>query len=776
MDTTDQHLENRSSLEAEIDRLQQELSQNRQQFQAAFLNMPFGFVWLKLVWDKANGHADGEIIFANESFQRLINLHPDQLSGKRMTDLWPELSDRFSALFNQVTGTGLAAEQELQVQAAGKYFNLTGYQIQQGQIALTFCDITDKKREEDQLQLQKEFYEKVLETVHEGIWVADKDDIIFFANRGLTEITGAPKEHILRKNVLTGFRPETTREFREPFLQAKSSLQTLPYEVKLKNLAGRDAVHAGWLIPMVKNDLYDGMICSILDVTEQRKTRELIKENEQRLRNIIEHSTNAFYSHTPDHVLTYVSPQIKRILGYEPQEAPMRWMEQLTDHPINRIGFELCNKAIETGVAQEPYELELIHRNGSKVRVEVRETPVVENGKTTAIVGSLTDITRHTEVSRELTESRQGMLNLIDRSPVPIAINSLDGKIEYLNGEFINTFGYTLKDIPTLDHWWPLAYPNKIYRESLKKEWLEKIKNDRHNPDYPGAEVAITCKDGSTKFIQIMWSRVVNKLVLIFNDLTRHKMLEDQIIRKNKELEKAKMKAEESDALKSAFLANMSHEIRTPMNSIIGFSSLLAEDEVTEDKRKKYISFIQLSGEHLLRLIDDIIDVAKIESNQLKLQKSHVELRPLLESIYEHHLQSKLLAQKPNLAFGLDMKNLELMEQIYTDPVRLKQVFDNLITNAIKNTYEGRVDFGVHQITKSKITFYVSDTGIGIPPRFQETIFNRFLQIESKIPKQGTGLGLSIIKGILTLLHGRVWFDSEENKGSCFYFCLPVNG
>ena len=634
--------------------------------------------------------------------------------------------------------------------------------------------INQLKQQLSAYQKHKDFSEQLLEIIHEGIWVADKANIIYFTNRALTTITSIPQEQILHKNALTDFYTETIHEFEGFFKEAQNSLKEQSYEVKLRNQSGKDVTYAGWLIPIIKDNTYDGMICSVRDITRQREARDLIRENEQRLRNIIEHSTNVFYSHTPDHILTYLSPQIEQILGYKPEEALMRWTDLTTSNPINQEGYRICSEAIKTGLPQRPYELELKHKNGSPVRVEVRETPVVENGQTTAIVGSLTDITVHVETTRKLTDSLQGMFNLIDRSPIPIAVNTLDGKIEYLNNQFIRTFGYTPEDIPTLEEWWTLAYPNKIYREITRKEWLQSIQNEQHDPRETETEVSVTCKDGSTKFIQILWNRVGNKIVLILNDLTPRKRMEEQILLQNKELVKARQKAEESDALKSAFLANMSHEIRTPMNSIVGFSSLLADDGMTEETRKKYISFIQISSDHLLRLIDDIIDVAKIESNQLKIQKSQVALRPLLENIYEHYAQSKLLGHKPGIQFRLDLKNLELLEQITTDPFRLKQVFDNLITNAIKNTYEGRIDFGVHQITKSKITFYVSDTGIGIPQNFKEKIFTRFLQVESKIPKQGTGLGLSIIKGILTLLHGRIWLESEENKGSCFYFCLPA--
>jgi len=405
------------------------------------------------------------------------------------------------------------------------------------------------------------------------------------------------------------------------------------------------------------------------------------------------------------------------------------------------------------------------------------------------VVGALIDITEQKKIAAQLLANQKGFRNLIDESPTAIAVNSKQGDIEYVNYEFTKTFGYTLDDIPHTEKWFVLAYPDEKYRDEVTQRWKTDLERRlRHGAPKTPFEVNIACKDGSVKFVQIMWSFVGEKLVLIFYDLTKHKKLEEQIIYKNdelqnalnelkkinEELEKATQKAKESDQLKSAFLANMSHEIRTPMNSIIGFSSLLSLPGTNAEKRKRYTEFIQKSGKHLLRIIDDIIDVAKIESNQLKISKSFFSVVPFLESTYDFHRQDPILISSQDVQFLLDTKLVPGTIIIFTDPTRLKQVFDNLLTNSIKNTSTGFIKFGIHQIEENHITFYVADTGIGIPEKFKESVFMRFTQAETKTIKSGTGLGLSIIKGITQLLDGEIWFESTENVGTTFYVKFPI--
>ncbi|MGQ8337244.1 PAS domain S-box protein [Sunxiuqinia sp. A32] len=773
--------------EKEFVRLKSELETYKRDLQMLTQEMTAGYAYHKMIYDETGQPIDYIFLDVNAAFEKLTGLKKTKIKGKSVREVLPGVEDYWIKKYGDVAKTGLPLEYENYSAEIGKYFLVNAFSSKKGYFSVTFVDSTASHITEDKFKKNKNFFKDLIETVKEGVWVSDKNDIIHYVNTGMTAITGAAKSEMMGKSVLKDFSEETIKEFKEFYIKAKEELKPIEYEAKVKTLSNRYTYQSGWLIPITRSGKFDGMICSILDITEQKENREIIKKREEQLSNIIDHSTNAFYSHTPDHVITYFSPQIEKIIGYKPEEALVKWTSLASDNPINEKGLLLTNKAIETGEVQEPYEVELIHKNGALVRVEVREAPVVKEGKTVAIVGSLTDITERTRIADELKISQEGLRNLVDNSPVAIAINDQHGKIEYLNKEFVRAFGYTTDDIKHVEDWWLLAYPDPGYRQEVTKRWKEELKKVSIE-DYSQKpfEVTITCKNNQRKFVQIQWSQIGDDLLLILNNLTEQKILQTQLVesnlelkatlsklrKANTELKLAKQKAEESDHLKSAFLANMSHEIRTPMNSIIGFSSLLTDQDLTESKRERFSDLIQVAGQHLLRIIDDIIDISKIESNQLKIEKVKINVFSFLEEVYNYHDESKLRNKNPELKFNLIQDIIYKNIHMLSDQIRLKQLFDNLITNAFKNTIEGKVEFGIKEVDEAnhKIIFFVKDTGVGIPKKYCDLIFNRFLQVENQLPKHGTGLGLSITKGIIDLLDGKIWFKTKEQIGTTFYF------
>lgn len=244
---------------------------------------------------------------------------------------------------------------------------------------------------------------------------------------------------------------------------------------------------------------------------------------------------------------------------------------------------------------------------------------------------------------------------------------------------------------------------------------------------------------------------------------------------KTKELEIAKNKAEESDKLKSAFLMNLSHEIRTPMNAILGFSDLLSHQNLSEADRKEYIKVIQQSGKNLLEIIDDLVEMSKIDSQIIKPNLQAFDLDELVHQLFNSY---EKLYSNDKVAFKLNRPSQKISHNIISDKVKLGEVITNLLNNAYKFTEEGFIilDYTLDEKNKS-ITFSVKDSGIGIPTDFQENVFKRFSKINSKeiSANEGLGLGLAISKAYVEMLGGQISFNSQEGIGSTFYFSIPLN-
>lgn len=242
----------------------------------------------------------------------------------------------------------------------------------------------------------------------------------------------------------------------------------------------------------------------------------------------------------------------------------------------------------------------------------------------------------------------------------------------------------------------------------------------------------------------------------------------------------AKEKAEESDRLKSAFLANMSHEIRTPMNAIIGFSECLARPDLSVDKRERYSRIVKERSYDLLRIVEDVLDISRIEVGQLKIIETEVSLQKLLNDLFlEYNQKISENATKSTVQLKLCIPDQLGKLKFISDSQRLRQIITNLLDNAIKFTHAGFIEFGVTPEDNSKLVFYVKDTGIGIPDNKKDVIFDRFRQADEILTARtygGSGLGLAIVKGIVNLMNGNIWLESWEGQGSTFYFSMPVKG
>jgi len=242
---------------------------------------------------------------------------------------------------------------------------------------------------------------------------------------------------------------------------------------------------------------------------------------------------------------------------------------------------------------------------------------------------------------------------------------------------------------------------------------------------------------------------------------------------RNKDLEQALKRSEESDKLKTAFLNNINHEIRTPLNGIIGFSNFIIEPDLDNEQRTEYSKMIVSSSNQLLSVVSNIIEFSKIKTGQLELKADHVSVKELFDSIYLHY---NSLAKEKNLLFEIDLGGMNAGDIIITDKNSLNLILENLLNNAFKFTKKGSVN--LNYVKKDgTATFAVKDTGSGIEPGFHEKIFEHFSKVENEdeVFHPGTGLGLSISKALVELLGGNISVKSEPGRGSVFSFTISCN-
>ncbi|MCK4992568.1 MAG: response regulator, partial [Bacteroidales bacterium] len=365
-----------------------------------------------------------------------------------------------------------------------------------------------------------------------------------------------------------------------------------------------------------------------------------------------------------------------------------------------------------------------------------------------------------------LRSNQERQRRVFESSPDPMLVVDPSALILDFNSAFLEAFNVKAE----------VVYGQKIYRFLDKVHWRLAIQNftKTWKKGYlKNLEYQVVRPDGITFDAEVSTGAIYDgdgrpeSMVLILKNISERKEAERKIL-------EAKYKAEESDRLKTAFLSNMSHEIRTPMNAIVGFSDLLSDEQLNPDERRDFIAQINQGADDLMRLIDDIIDIAKIEAGQVNVHISECFIRELFKELHLMYIQNIKRTGKEGVSIRLEW-NWPLNElAIYTDPFRLKQILINLLSNAVKFTEEGEIILGIQEHPEG-VYFYVEDSGIGIREEKQKVIFDRFMQGHEAKTKLygGTGLGLAISKNLTEILGGNIGVESVSGEGAKFWFILP---
>ena len=494
-----------------------------------------------------------------------------------------------------------------------------------------------------------------------------------------------------------------------------------------------------------------------------------VKESEERYRSIFENSTIGHYRTTPDGKIILANRSLAKTLGFKS-------FDEL-------LILNLENEGFEPSYERKQFK-ELIERNGEVIGLEevwkcrdgssifMRESARAvrdKNGSTLYYDGTLEDFTETKNIIARLQESEKIFSDMFMKSPVPTMLNvPYVGTILDVNEAFVRESEFS-RDELIGNNFLDLNLFSDI-RD--RQQILDMIKETGSVSDL---EIRFKSKTRENRYgllyiVFVKLKGVVCELVTIINITERklaeialqeseekYKNINKELYLINKELIKAKEKAEESDRLKTAFLQNMSHEIRTPMNAIMGFSELLIKQYNNKPKLEKYCDIIHQRCNDLLAIINDLLDIAKIESGQLNVNFETCNLNDLFKELTNFFKEHKIRLQKSNIKFKLQ-NYCYPNENLITDKVKLKQIFINLIDNAFKFTANGTIEGGCKFDTNNNLLFYLSDTGSGIPVEQQSKIFERFTQLKPLDNRvvAGTGLGLSIVKGLVNLLGGEI--------------------
>lgn len=508
----------------------------------------------------------------------------------------------------------------------------------------------------------------------------------------------------------------------------------------------------------------EGVVITFLDITEIRQKDKVIVESRNRLEMALNLGKLAWWDWDYMTGEVQFSDAKALMLGYQPHELDNK-VYSFTQmiHPDD---YENAMKAMRDHLENKKpvYEVEYrIKRKDNTYAWFYDKGGIVEkdnDGKPKRITGIVIDVTKSKEISLAINKLYDAFL----QAPTLNVITDINGLVEYVNDNQCKIAGYQPHEL--------IGHKTSIFRsgkhpDTFYRQLWDTIKSGQ----VWNGEIANKTKDGTIYWERATISPVKNERGAVVSFIKIAQDITSTIEVKEKMLNE-KHKAEEADSMKSVFLANMSHEIRTPMNAIVGFGQLLADSQLTEEERKNYINIINSQGEYLLTLINDIIDISKIEMGAIELRNEICDIRFLMDDLHKFFL----LNRSNNVDIKVTFGNFGFETDIYTDSTRLRQILTNLIYNAVKFTEKGYVEFGVELKDSSELIFFVKDTGIGIKRSDVDKIFDRFYQVDTKNKekiKKGTGLGLAISKTLVELMGGRIWVDTEEFVGSTFSFTIP---
>ncbi|HET6556158.1 MAG TPA: PAS domain S-box protein [Prolixibacteraceae bacterium] len=604
----------------------------------------------------------------------------------------------------------------------------------------------------------------LLNSVHDAIMVRNVDDRIIYWNKGAERKYGWNFEEV-SGNIA---QDQLKTEFPIPLSEIKAQVAEKGiWEGELihsRKDGNKIVMNSRWIAHKDQKGHFSGILEINRDITNQKQIEKELRLLNERISTATRSAQVGIWDWDIGNNHLVWDDQMYTLYAIRKKDFPEAfeaWLNGL--HPEDRESINRIVQQAIRGEQQYDTEFRIVWPDGTVRWIKAAGQVFFDENKIPLrMVGINFDITDRKKMEKTLRESEEKFRKAFSINPDAIAITRLsDGKFISVNNGFNQIFGYDGEEIigkTSLEI-------NTWHNPEDRKEFVRRMNENGFVQNF---EVKLYTKQRELK--HTLFSAAIidlentSYILSTVRDITERKLAEQELI-------DAKERAEESDRLKSAFLANMSHEIRTPLNSIIGFSDLLFDPFYSTEQQMEFAKSIRNSGDNLLVIISDIMDLSKIESGQFQIKKRPFSINDLIIDIQKDY-SYKAKEKGIELKLDLPAKNTIIID---SDKARVRQILMNLVTNAIKFTENGSIEIGLKVIDHS-IQIHVKDTGIGIPPEFHKIIFERFRQVENSETRRfgGNGLGLAISKNLVEMLGGKIWLESEVGKGSTFYFGLPI--
>ncbi len=865
--------------------IEQKIRESEKRYKSLIDEMHYGLALHEIVLDDKGAVVDYVFLEINRAFEKQTGLKRQDIIGKRVLEVLPDLESYWIEKFGYVALSGESIHFENYVRELDKYFEVIAYRPQKNQFAVMANDITNRKISDDLLIESERKIKSILNTVPVGIGLL-KENKVVEANKYLCDI--------LKYN----FHEIIGLEFEDFFVSKEFFYQVWPGKLNQLDENDISSLETQWIrkdgknitvllssSPIIYDEIYYGTTFSVLDISERKEQEMNLRKSEHKYREVIDFAVGGILIGSSEGLILDANNLACKLLGKS-------YGQIVGKHVIDKI-------FVQENLKDSSFRFDLVDQgetvvNNRDIKLSDDKTITVEThtkqmpDKTYQMI--LHDVTERKKTENIIAKSEEKFLTAFKHNPIPTILSALyTGVIIDINDACEEITGWTRSEVVgqttiEINMWINDNDRNDIFEEI---ELLGGIKNKRIDiytkhlqkitvlfsatpiliddqncilasavnitsiskiqkkldisekrygflvenindlvisTDVHGNFLFVSdsfCKIFGKKqsevihksFLHFVQNEDINTVSLAFEELKEepHKCYfeihaltkrgiryfawsDKAILNENGEVEtiigigrditerkeveekllKAKEEAEESSRLKTSFLSNMSHEIRTPMNAIMGFAELLKKPSLDLAKQEEFADIIMSSSKQLLSIIDDIIEISRIDSGLIKINKSPFYLSSFFSNI--HATLDLFIPKNKDLKINAHDYVINNNLLFFTDEVKLKQIFTNLLTNAIKYTPNGFVEYGYSLKTKNEITFYVKDTGIGIDPKYHISIFERFKQISNEFSwnQSGSGLGLSISKAFVEILGGKIWIESEVGSGSVFYFTIPI--